>query len=74
MDDETLFAISLFIKTTDKILEFLDSRELFFNSEVSNLNQSFLVFNSHVYSAQPDSVFHIHWFSLIFYTIKSLSS
>jgi hypothetical protein len=74
MNNETLFAIRLVFKIIDKVLKFLDPSELFFNTKVTNLYQRFLVFDSHVNSAQSNSVLHVHGVVLVLNTIETLSS
>jgi len=74
VDNEALLTICRVFKFVDKILKLLDPGELFFNTKVSNLYQSFLVFNSHVNSTKTNSMFHVHRVSLVLDSIESLSS
>jgi hypothetical protein len=74
MDNETLLAIRLVIKIVDEILKFFDLSEFFLNTKITNLNQSFLLANSYIYSAQANAMFHIDRLFLVLNSIETLSS
>lgn len=74
VDDKTLLAIGLVIQIINEILKFLDLGELFLNTKITNLNQSFLLANSYIYSAQANAMFHVHGLFLVLDSIETLSS